>query len=241
MEILVELESVEGMEDLARRVREAVEVADWIDVPDSPAGRPGPFSPLLCSMIKSLWGGVKVISHLRTRDVNMLAFKSIVKTLRVAGVERLLLTRGDVPRGSVSVDEVDPEEGVSIARKYYEGLELGLTLSLRKGLEDIEKRVRKGADFYLALNLSESTLGRLEGASSLVHEQGAKLYPYIILSTPKNRGVLERVLRGTRIYRREEALAMVKRTCMQVDGILVSAPLDYESLIKFAREARHLC
>ncbi|MEM5873836.1 MAG: hypothetical protein QW065_03505, partial [Acidilobaceae archaeon] len=64
MELVVELEPVKSREKLEKRIKLLAEVADWIDVPDSPLGTTRFFSPIVSCFIKAVEERIGVISHI---------------------------------------------------------------------------------------------------------------------------------------------------------------------------------
>ncbi len=238
MELLYEISPVRSREELLARVRALRELVDWVDVPDSPMGRPSQSSPVVSCLIKSL-EGVGVIAHVRTVDLSRIALVSTVRSLAVCGVERLVFVRGDVVRGSSVVKDVEPEEAVNLVRELNLGVSPGLTLSLRKDVAEISGRVRGSrADFYLVLNLSRETADKLEEVSRTVRSANARLYPYLVVAKGEGYEALERLLGEGRVLTEKGALEIAADCAHLVDGFLVSSPLDFEGGLSFLKRLR---
>ncbi|MEM1927165.1 MAG: hypothetical protein QXS85_00255 [Acidilobaceae archaeon] len=237
MEILVELEPVKSREKLVKRVESLIEVADWVDVPDSPLGVTRFFSPMVSCFVKAARVEVKVIAHVRLLDLNRLAFESIVKTLEVCNVERIVPLTGDIIPGYVTVKDLSSEEAVALVKSIAGKLSPGLLLSLAKTLDEIERRVEAPADFYLVLNLTRENLEKIEAVSSLARRRGKLLYPYVILLGERSATRVPEKLRA-RGLSSEEALEVVGALEGLVEGVLLSAPGDFSLLLETARALR---
>ncbi len=237
MEVLFELEPVSSRAKLVDRLRAVVELVDWIDVPDSPMGTSRFPSPIVSCIAKSLFESSRVIAHLRVIDVSRLAMEATLRGLEFCGVERVAFVRGDIVKGSTVVRDVEPEEAVRIARSMVK-VEPGLTLSLRKSLEEIEERLRVGAGFYLILNLNKGSLGKMEAVSEVARRLNVKLYPYVVLLTDANRDRILGVMERWKLHEVGEALELVEASNDIADGILVSSPMDFKGGLEFVRKLR---
>ncbi|MCE4613445.1 MAG: hypothetical protein F7C07_06405 [Desulfurococcales archaeon] len=232
MELIAELVDARSREELIRKAETLLTVFDAIDIPDSPLGKPSIHS-VTASLILSEALGADVIAHIRVIDYNRLAIESLLKTLRMSRIARLVFLRGDPPRGSTALSDYSPEEALLKARKALPGARLGLLLSLRKSLEEILERMRLAPDFMLVLNLSSENIGFLERVAGEAKRVGVKLYPYIIVESEKNRDLLAGI--GQPRVRSGESLeGLVESIEGLVDGVLLSCPLDYEHLVGVA-------
>ena len=235
MELVAEFEPVKSREELEARARLLEGVFDWVDVPDSPMGVPGGFSPIVAMAVKSASRGLRVIAHLRLIDLSRLAVESIIKSIRLTPIERLLFLRGDPPaRRSTVVNDVTPEEAVELARRKLPGREFGLLLSLRKPLNDILSRLRRASDFYLVLNASEERLGLLKSVYEEARRLGSRIYVYVMVVTGKNSDIA----RATRArwFKPPEAVAFATEQLRGLcDGVVVSAPRDFGTLVEVGR------
>ncbi|MEB3860488.1 MAG: methylenetetrahydrofolate reductase [Desulfurococcales archaeon] len=232
MELIAELGSVRSRGELLEKASMLLGVFDYIDVPDSPLGKPSIHS-LTAALILSEALNANVIAHVRVVDYNKLALDSMMKTVRLSRIKRLVLLRGDPPVGSTVVGDYSVEGAMARARKLIPGVEVGLLLSLRKSFEEIMERVRLSPDFMLVLNLSIDRVGLLEAVAGEARRRGIRLYPYIILETERNRDILARVsqpkIRGLREL--EELVSSIEGL---VEGVLLSCPQDYGRLVEAA-------
>ncbi|GAB6148515.1 methylenetetrahydrofolate reductase [Stetteria hydrogenophila] len=234
MELLVEIEPTRSAERLSR-LASAARLADWVDVPESPMGVPRSLSLLVAHKLQCSYG-LAAIPHVRVIDHNLIAVKSIIGSLGVAGFRRIVFLRGDTPEGATYLNDVAPEEAAGMVRERYAGsVEAGLILSMRKPLQEVVKRLAK-ADFFLVTN-ADYNWERYVEASREARRLGVKLYPYVIVETPGNQGLLERLGIRTpwRLGRIREA---VEKYWGLASGILLSAPGDPEGLAEAVREAR---
>ncbi|MEM0366387.1 MAG: hypothetical protein QXO93_00105 [Acidilobaceae archaeon] len=243
MEILFELEPVKSRDSLRYRVSSIAELVDWIDIPDSPMGTSRFSSPIVSCLVKSIAENTRVIAHLRVIDVSRAALESIVGSLTLCGVERILFIRGDIVKGSTIIRDIEPEDAVGTVRSLKLNIDPGLTLSLRKSIDEIMKRLRVGASFYLLLNLTSNNIDVLEYIVREAKTYNSKIYPYIILMTEKNRDKLLRLLGRDKLCEPQEAIRLadtLKSLSLDPDGILLSSPLDFNSGLETLRVLRRI-
>ncbi len=228
MELIAELDPVAALD--AGMAAQAAGLYDWLDVPDSPMGKPSVNSLLASCMLSGVNDG-RVIAHLRVQDINLLAFKSTVKTLRATGIRRLVLLQGDRPYRGSSLGDVSVDEAVRYVRRQVPGLEVGVLVSARKSRGEIEKRLDLEPDFILLLNYQS---GGLEWIAGEARRRGIKVYPYLVVETRRNRELLSRVRRES-IVGLEDLPSTVRMLSDLVDGVLVSSPGDFMGLLEAGR------
>lgn len=239
LELLYELTPVKRRGELRARLSVLKELVDWIDVPDSPMGSTSQFSPLVSCLVKAM-EEVKVIAHIRTIDLSRVALTSATKSLELCGVERVVYVRGDLVPNSSVVKDVEPEDAVSLVKQLGLNISPGLTLSLRKGLTEILKRMSSSADFYLVLNLTEKTFEILERVSRIARSANVKIYPYLIIATENSYEALANLLGREKVLFIEKALEVASSSSHLVDGFLVSSPLDFKGGINFLNTLRKI-
>lgn len=239
MELIYEIEPVNDKEELLHRLRTLKELVDWVDVPDSPMGKSFQFSPIVSCLIKYI-ENIDVIAHIRTIDLNLVAIKSVIKSLTLCGVRRVVFVRGDLVPGATVVKDVEPENAVAIARRYSPGISPGLTLSLRKELDMILERMKTQADFYLVLNLNRQTAEKLAKVRREARRLGVKIYPYLILATEFNYDVLAKLLGPNKLLKKDEALHIAATCADLVDGFLISSPHDFKEGLSLLNNLRRL-
>lgn len=237
MEFLFELTTVRRREELMSRVKTLKEIVDWIDVPDSPMGVASQFSPVVSCYIKSV-EDMGVIAHVRTIDLSRVALTALAKSLALCGVERVVYVRGDTVSNSTVVRDLEPEDAVDLVKQLGMGLSPGLTLSLRKELAEILKRVSLKADFYLVLNLGRDTEGKLAEIATISRRLGLKLYPYLVIASEESREKLVRILGRDKVLSASRALELAVEYSYLIDGFLVSSPLDFKSGVEFLNKLR---
>lgn len=237
MELLYELAPVKRREDLRVRLSALRGIVDWIDVPDSPMGSTSQSSPVVSCLVRSI-EEFRVIAHIRTIDLSRVAITSMTRSLELCGVERVAYVRGDVVLNSSIVRDLEPEDAVGLVKQLNLSISPGLTISLRKDLAEILKRMRSSADFYLVLNLSEQTSEKLERVSRVARSANAKIYPYLIVATENSYGALVNLLGRDRILPVEKALELALNSSHLVDGFLVSSPLDFRGGLSFLNSLR---
>lgn len=237
MELLFEVEPVKKRDELLTRLRVLRELVDWVDVPDSPMGIASQSSPVISCLIRSA-EDVRVIAHIRTIDLSRVASISVVRSLSLCGVERVVFVRGDIVQGSSVVKDLNPENAVSLVKEQNICISPGLTLSLRKDLAEISRRMSSNADFYLVLNLSEKNVDKLVEVSEMAKSLNAKIYPYLIVASEGTYDILARVLNREKILSVDKAFDLAISNSHLVDGFLVSSPLNFRGGIDFLKKLR---
>ncbi len=224
MELIAELDPPRDPSLLLSMAKRLSSLYNWLDIPDAPLGKPNYSSPVIAAFLAAY--NFNVIAHLRTRDVNTIALKTITKTLGSLGVKRLVYLKGDPPQQGSEVNDFTPEQAVLYARTRPEAPEPGLLLSLRKSLNEIEKRIKIPAGFYLVLNydwISNSQDKLLIELRRMIDDR--KIYVYAIV-----RGKCEDHLNIIK-----KKINMIKNV---TDGILISSPGNPECLYKIGEELK---
>jgi 5,10-methylenetetrahydrofolate reductase len=183
LEIYAELEPSRDPQVILNRLERLSREYGKVDIPDIPLGKPSIFSPALAVLARERYG-VDVIAHLRVQDHNILAIKSITKTLKYSSVHRIIYLHGDPPLQGKSCQETwEPEEAVSYANSY--NIESGLLLSPRKSWDEITRRLRSGASYYYFTRVN---LGVIKKVYSYIREEKIKgnLASYIVVASKEN-------------------------------------------------------
>jgi hypothetical protein len=235
LEIIAEVEPTRSREKLKRWVPPLRGLVDWIDIPESPLGVPRAHSIAVASYIQSVYG-IPSIAHLRVSDVNVVGLKSLVGAAVLLGVKRVVLLRGDKPSEGSVCSNLAPEDAIQHARNHSLGLvEVGLLVSARRDLPEIEERLSRRPDFILVLN---ATPERLKVVSEAAARVGARVYPYIIIETPRNQWLVKSMPKHVVRYEASKVSKIVESIKDIVDGVVLSVPGDYEGLRLVAEKLR---
>lgn len=240
MEIAFEIGPTRSLERLKQKIKELEGLVDWVDVPDSPMGTSRFSSPIISCLIKS-FSEIPTIAHMRLIDLSRVAAESIMATMTICGVERVALLRGDLVEGSSIIRDVEPETSVELAR--HVGLRPGLIISLRKTYEEALRRLSLHAEFYLLTNLSENRIDLLELVAREAGSRGARVYPYVIVSSDKSEGELSKILPEARKYSAEGVKKLVdslSTLSSPPHGLLISSPLAFEEGLKAVKYINRL-
>ncbi|MGC8566715.1 MAG: hypothetical protein C0171_06985 [Caldisphaera sp.] len=228
-EIISELVPTKNKEKLINYARKLIELSNTIDIPDGPLGLPSPSSPILSCIIKENINYADIITHIRLLDINSLNLLNIMFGLKMSGINKILLVRGDPPSIGKKIDDISPEEGISIIRSNIDGIEGGLLLNLNKPSEEIEKRVNIKASFYLITRPWNSD--KLERISKSIKRNGSKLYIYFVILSDSNKEFLLRYLPSEELIKVNKIKEAIDTIGSFVDGILFSSPNDFNSLL----------
>ncbi|RLG77289.1 MAG: hypothetical protein DRO12_02655 [Thermoprotei archaeon] len=233
MEVLVELVP-KKLSKFVEILREVSNYADGVDIPDSPLGKPSPSSPVVSGAIKALYPNLKVIAHIRLADINELALLAQIKALTMLGVDGVVVTRGDQPAVGSSTSNISSEQALRIVRENLRSsVKLGAVLSLRYPREDILSRLRAGFDFFLVTRLSHESFEKFLDICETARHYGTKLYPYVIIATDKNVDIMK--ILSQPYVKADEVPRFVDRLRGVVDGVVLSCPRDYETLLNLLK------
>ncbi len=118
------------------------------------------------------------------------------------------------------------EDAVRLAKD--EGVRAGMMLSMFYPRQDVEKRMRSAADFFLVLNLADPR--QLTGGL----DPPAPLIPYLLVETERNKEWMRKL--GQPSIREEELPGMVERLEeVGVRAILLSIPRDAKAFSRLAK------
>ncbi|WFO76006.1 5,10-methylenetetrahydrofolate reductase [Desulfurococcaceae archaeon MEX13E-LK6-19] len=229
MKILVELAPRKEIGELETILTSVKEYVDCFDIPESPLGIPAPNSIATGIYVKNVTGKC-VISHIRLYDVNRTALLSLAYAAQLYGIDGIVLTHGDIPRSGVIVRDITTIDAIKLLEKEVPKLKIGAIISLRYPFEDIVKRIDSGADFYLVLRLSKESIEKYMKVLDAAEKQGVELYPYIIVSTEKNKKILEKIKQPSIPLNELQGFLSEYRDLLH--GVVFSSPLDLDGLIK---------
>lgn len=212
MRIIAELPPSLSREILTYRIRAISQYTEYVDVPDSPMGKPSAHAMAIGVLAKE--SGLTPIVHMRIRDLNLLAYRSLLGAMKLLRLEHVVLLTGDPPSVGLPVDHISTESAVPIAKEYR--LRVGVLLSMRRNYAE---RLRIGADFFLVLNL--------EAPSSLKGLESFEIYPYLLVRTERNSELLRKL--GQPSVRLEALRGFVDELGPYAKGVIISAPGDFEA------------
>ncbi len=193
------------------------------DVPDAPMGRPAPIPISIACMARGMYPSKPIIINQRLMDVNELHVRSLIKGAKMLGLD-VAFTQGDQPKIGRAVGYLQTEDAVRLARD--EGVRAGMMLSMLYPRQDVEKRMRSAADFFLVLNLTDPR--QLTGLDT------APLIPYLLVETERNREWMRKL--GQPLIREEELPSIVERLEeVGVRVVLLSIPRDAKAFSRLAK------
>nr|KJR74039.1 MAG: 5,10-methylenetetrahydrofolate reductase [Thermoproteus sp. AZ2] len=222
MRPIAELPPAKDRDLLMKRIEAIKGLAEEVDVPDSPLGKPSAHAIAVASL--ALQAGLNPIAHIRIRDINLLALKSLLGAAKLLGIRRVVPLMGDPPALGAPVDQLRTEDAVRAAKE--EGLVVGAMLSMRRNYAE---RLKIGADFYLILNLR-----RPEDMEGL---RGVEAYPYLLIRTSRNAELMARL--GQPSLSLEEVRRFLDALYSYgVKAVVVSAPGDFDAELAALGEFR---
>jgi len=221
-----------------RRLREYAELlkglVNAVFVPEAPLGYPKALAIVVAHIIGEAVG-VPAIASIRTRDVNANALISMLGAAKLLGLYGVLITRGDPPAFGKEVSDIGTEDAIKLVRtnKRLRGLRVGVVVSLAKDLTLIRERL-------LNLDIDFAFVTRMWSPSQVKNEvfekargRGVEIVPYVVVSREEDFGKVFELLRGhQRIWRPQEVPSLVEELKGLVDGVLITSPYRFETVVE---------
>ncbi len=222
MQLLAEVHPKTKIEKIKNEIQ-ILSSFDGFDIPDSPLGLPSVKPTSIASLIREKYEDKRIIINQRLLDVNELYVHSLSLTAKAFNLN-IAFTKGDKPKIGKEVGYLSSEEAVNIAKTY--GVSSGMMISLRKSRAEVLARLESNADFYLGLHFSgiESIKG--------FERSFAKIIPYIIVRTEKNKEILSKISQPTFEEGKVHDL-IYELEGIGVKSVLISSPGDLNFLANF--------
>ncbi|MEM2282054.1 MAG: hypothetical protein QXH26_00695 [Candidatus Hadarchaeales archaeon] len=198
--------------DFLQVAHEQRELVDGWFVTDSSRGIPAPSGTVVGSVLKSKYPDKTVlpvcILHYKSRvEVGALALAAAavgVDGMVVDGPRFVLDPTsgelkplwGDAPRyGEFVAMFRSPEEGREFLRETLgiKNLKIGGLISARFSSEECVAKAEDRWDFLVFMRLAEDSMYKLEEVSRACRKAGKPLYTYLMVATPKNRGLIGKI------------------------------------------------
>ncbi len=199
---------------------------DGFDVPHSVLGMPAVLPIAVAETVRQLQPEKLVIVNQRLNDVNELFVASLALTAKYTGFW-ITFTLGDLPKIGRPVDHLDSERAVLVAKSVYPEVKAGLMISLRKGREAVEERLKFPADFFLILNFREE---------DWLRQYSQKLIPYLLVETERNREIAKEIKQPT-IKEGELQDVLLRLEGQGYMGVIISTLGDEEALKRVSKLA----
>lgn len=213
-----------------------VELADAVDIPESPLGIPHPNAVAVAAYIKALHD-IEVYPHIRLKDLNDVSLISLAYAVRILGIDGLVMLRGEGGgkncSGITTEDALEKVTGV----KGLTQLKIGAVLSLRYDLRSIRERLYKPFKFFLVLRYSSMLSGEKSELLSKAIKSGKELYPYLIISTDVNRSLVRSI--GQPYVEESSVGKVVEEIESRFSGVVISVPQDrggMKRILEFLRK-----
>jgi len=239
MKLLVEVAPRRNRERLLEEVSKLANYVDAVFIPDAPLGKPSAHAIAVAHIVSESLG-LEAIPSIRLRDVNTNGLLNLVGAAKILGIRSIVLVRGDPPAHGVPVDDIGTEEAIALLRgvRAFQGIRLGLVVSMAKGYEMIGERLR--------LPINMALVSRLWRPRDLEHEvfaearkRGIEIYPYIVVASEARRRAVYEMLRGHQpVYLPREAAKVLEELRGLCDGVLVSSPMDPGACLELLRLVR---
>jgi hypothetical protein len=221
--LLAELHPKTKREKLTRLLSE-ISNFDGYDIPHSALGLPAVLPISVAETIRGQQPDKTIIVNQRLYDVNELFVASLALTAKYTDFW-IAFTRGDKPRFGRAVEFLASEDAVKIAKAYAENVRVGMMVSMRKSLEELRQRLSFPADFFLVLNFRDE---------ASLRDQAAKLIPYLLVETERNRETLKSLNQpGLKESELDDQLSSLESRGFL--GVIISTLGDDDALRRIAR------
>ena len=201
-------------------VEAAAEVKDLVDgynITDSASGIPAPSGVTCACVLKQMYPDKMMIPMLISNYKGPVELGAAALAAEAVGVDGLLPDPGDAPSfgdlirtredGSCELlsdpdaileyrRSTGPAEGVRDFLRNntkVSNVKFGCLLTGRIPAEAAIKRISGSWDFGFFLRLEESTVPKLKEIGAECKRLGKPLYPYLVVATPKNQKILDRI------------------------------------------------
>ncbi|AFK51119.1 hypothetical protein TCELL_0695 [Thermogladius calderae 1633] len=227
MEIIVELPSFsrKGVDKLAPRLKD---LGFSVFLPENPAGIPALLAAAVGVYLRTKYE-LGVYISTRLVDVNLLYAYSTVLTAKEFGFKGVTLLRGDKPAFGETL-ETNSEEALAFIKERVRGVDLGLIVSMRFSMDNIQARLLKNPDYVMVIHFGLGNMDKMVEVSKVARERGVKVYPFVLLSLEKSKGLFMQL--GQPFVETNQLRGVCESLKKVVDGIVVSSPLDLDTAVE---------
>ncbi len=211
------------------------ELADAVDIPESPLGVPHPNSLAVATFFKTRYN-IRVYAHLRVKDLNEVALLSQAYAVKTLGIDGLVLIRGE--GGGRECSNLTTEDAAAIIRstKGLKNLRIGAILSLKYRPEEIMKRAAREFDFFLVIRFPEKVSEDLRSLLTRIKRLGKAVYTYVIVRTEVNKEIVDGL--NQPFVMKNNLQGLITEIEDVVDGVILSVPKDREGLRNILEELK---
>lgn len=214
MKILYEFIPKLDFVEAAEKVKDLI---DGFNITDSASGIPAPSGTTCACVLKQKYPDKMMIPMLISNYKGPTELGAAALAAEAMGVDGLLPDPGDPPKfgnlirtkedGSCEMLS-DPDEILEYRRSTgpaeevrdflrnntkVSQVQFGCLLTARVPAEAAVERMKDSWDFGFFLRLEESTVPKLKEIGAECKRLGKPLYPYLIVGTPKNQKILDRI------------------------------------------------
>ncbi|MFO7871067.1 MAG: hypothetical protein R6V03_06505 [Kiritimatiellia bacterium] len=214
MKILYEFIPKLNFVESAEKVKDLI---DGFNITDSASGMPAPGGTACACVLKKMYPDKITIPMLISNYKGPVELGSAALAAEAMGVDGLLPDPGDPPKygnlirtkadGSCEMLS-DPDKILEYRRSTgpaeavrdflrnntkVSTVQFGCLLTARVPAEAAIERMKDSWDFGFFLRLEESTVPKLKEIGAECKRLGKPLYPYLIVETPKNKKILDRI------------------------------------------------
>lgn len=219
---------LDDINEFKRKVDMLKGIADIIHITDSVMGV-ARISPL--SIIREI-KDINVRCSVRVRDRNFLALLQIVTDAIIAGVEGLLIVKGDKPTYNSKDSGLKPSEVVKTLNElgFNNKIKFFLSISPNPTKEEIDKKL--DAEPYGFITQTISSLDELIKVKEMVN--GYKVIPCIMIPSEKNRKSAEALRLDWTSYK-EDPYSFIKGAYNICGEVLMTSPRSFDDGLNILR------
>lgn len=223
-----ELDSLkQDLEKFHSRVSKLVNLVDSIHLTDSVLGIPRISSVSAALEVLKSHNSAKLRCSVRVRDRNISAITQLVVDAIMAGIDGLLIVKGDKPERPSIDSGLRPSGVVKILNEQGFGNKIKLFLSVpcSPDLNKIQQKL--DAQPYGFITQSISSLDQLQKIVDNVKSYGIKVMPCIMVPSPKNKESARMIELDWKNYENDTG-SFIKRAHDMCGEVLISSPNSFD-------------
>ncbi len=226
----------QDLERFHSRISVLKDLADSVHITDSVLGIPRISSVSAAKDVRRMHSSIRLRCSIRVRDRNLSAILQLVADAVMAGIDGLLVVKGDKPDSPAIDSGLKPSSVVRTLKEQGFGDRIKLFLSIPCSPDANAIRQKLEAEPYGFITQSIGSLEQLEKIVDAVRSHSSKIrvLPCIMIPSPKNMSSAKAIELDWSAYEREPA-SFIKRAHDTCGEVLLSSPKSFDDGITMLR------
>jgi len=229
----------QDLEKFHGRISKLTNLVDSIHLTDSVLGIPRISSVSAALDVRKSHNSVKLRCSVRVRDRNISAITQLVCDAVMAGVDGLLIVKGDKPERPSIDSGLKPSNVVRILNEQGFGNKIKLFLSVPCNPDLNKIRQKIDARPYGFITQSISSLDQLQKIVDDVKSHNIKVMPCIMVPSPKNKESAHMIDLDWKSYEKD-TVSFIKSANDMCGEVLISSPNSFDDGINLLNKLRVL-